>query len=70
MTKQYKISRRVLNTKRHCTAYIIGGRTVSVPKAAQLAKRGLLPNVVKNGRHIQSRPNTRRLSDLTATVRR
>ena len=67
---QYKVSRRLVNVRRHCVGYIIGGKTVTVAQAAVMAARGLLPNVVRNANHIQARPGTRRLSDLTATVRR
>ena len=65
---QYKVVRQLVNTRRHVTGYIIGNRRVPVATAARMAAEGKLLNVVRNADHIQSRPGTRRLSDLPMTV--
>jgi hypothetical protein len=66
--KQMRITRRLVNTKRHTTGYVIGGKKTSVPQARRLASQGRLANVRVVGRHIQSVPGKTRLSDLPTTV--
>jgi hypothetical protein len=67
MTKK-RVSKRVVNSKRHTTHYVIGGKTVSVSEATTMARKGLLAGVRVVGNHIQSAIGCRPLSKLP-TVR-
>lgn len=68
--KPMKVSRRIVSVKRHTIGYVVGGRSVTVAEATQLAAQGRLNNVIKVGSHIQSRPGAKRLADLATTIRR
>lgn len=62
------MSRRLVNTKRHTTGYVIGGRKTSVAQARKLAQQGRLSGIRVVGDHIQSEPGRKRLSDLPVTI--
>lgn len=66
--QRLKISRRIVNTKRHTTGYVISGQTYSVAAARRLVEQGQISGVRVVGRHIQSEPGRRRLAELPATV--
>lgn len=65
--KHLKISRRLVNSKRHTEGYVIGGKKTSVGDARKLAQQGRLANVRVVGRHIQGVPGNS-LSSLPVTV--
>ncbi len=67
--KPLKITRRIVNTKRHTTGYVIGGKTQSVAQARQLAESGRINGVRVVGNHIQSVPGKKRLTDLPETIK-
>lgn len=64
MTKSKRITRRVVNTKRHTTGYVVGGQVYSVSATRNMARRGDIANVRVVGQHIQSVPGKQRLTDL------
>lgn len=66
--QRMRISRRLVNTKRHTTGYVINGQNYSVAQARRLAERGQLSGVRVVGRHIQAEPGRRRLTELPQTV--
>lgn len=65
--KALKITRRLVNSKRHTTGYVIGGKKTTVPAARQLALQGRLSNVRVVGRHIQGVPGNS-LATLPVTI--
>lgn len=66
-----RISKRIVNTKRHTQGYMIGSRFVSTNEARRLATQGRISGVRVVGGHIQSvNGSKRRLSDLPTEVRR
>ena len=70
MTTKKRISRRIVNTKRHTTHYVIGGEQVPVLKARQMTLRGELAGVRVVGSHIQAKVGCNPLYSLpTTTVR-
>jgi hypothetical protein len=56
-----KITKRKVNTKRHTTGYLVGGKWRSRREAAQLAKAGRIDGVAayrgEYGHYIQSLPS-------------
>ena len=67
-SKSMRITKRLVNVRRHTTGYIIGGKRHTVIQASKLAKAGRLPNVQVVGNHIQAMPGSRRLTDLTMQI--
>lgn len=70
MSRKMRITKRVVNVKRHTQGYIIDGRFCNVRQARSLARDGTLSNVRVVGNHIQAVNGARRLSDLPVDVRR
>jgi len=68
--KPQRITRRVVNTKRHTTGYVVGGEVYSVAQTRNMASRGDIAGVRVVGRHIQSVPGRKRLSDLPILLRK
>lgn len=66
--QQLRISRRLVNTKRHTTGYVISGQNYTVAQARRMAERGQLSGVRVVGRHIQAVPGRKRLTSLPQTV--
>jgi len=66
--KKLRITRRIVNSKRHTTGYVIGGKTCSVSQVKSLAEQGKVAGVRVVGQHIQATPGARKLSDLPMTV--
>lgn len=64
-----RISRRVVNTKRHTVGYIAKKKFYSTPQITRMAKRGEVSGVRVVGNHIQAPPGRRRLVDLPTEVR-
>lgn len=67
-TKKQRISRRVVNTKRHTTGYVVGGKTISVDRARKMASRGQLAGVRVVGDHIQANLGCKPLYDLPTKI--
>lgn len=71
-----QITKRIVNTKRHTTGYVVAGKTYDLRRTAdrssllRLSKDGQIKGVHVVGRHIQSLPGNRRLSSLETEVRR
>lgn len=68
MNKKMRITKRVMNTKRHTVGYMINGQFRNVAEATKLASKGTISGVRVVGNHIQSAQGRRRLSDLPTTV--
>lgn len=67
MTKK-RITRRIVNSKRHTTHYVVGGNKVSVIEARRMAEKGLLAGVRVVGNHIQAKPGATPLSSLPTKI--
>ncbi len=65
-----RISKRVVNTKRHTTGYMISGKFHSVREAKRLATQGRIQGVRVVGNHIQAENGRKLLSSLPTTVRK
>lgn len=63
-----KISRRLVDRKRHTRAYIVGGKRMTVAQATKLASQGKISGVRVVGNHIQSETGRKCLSTLPTTV--
>jgi len=63
-----RITRRLVNVRRHTTGYIIGGKRHSVLATSKLAKAGRISGVQVVGNHVQAIPGRRRLTDLPTEV--
>ena len=64
LSKKARITKRVVDIKRHTIGYVVGGKTYSVSQTRKMASRGELSNVRVVGYHIQSVPGKGRLIDL------
>lgn len=64
-----RITRRVVNSKRHTTHYVISGRRISVGYAVRMARQGRLAGVRVVGNHIQAAPGCRPLNLLPTTIK-
>lgn len=64
-----RISKRVVNSKRHTTGYIIAGQFHSVAQTKNLASKGAIAGVRVVGNHIQAVNGRKRLSDLPMEIR-
>ncbi len=67
--KPQRITKRVVNSKRHTTGYVVGGESLSVPQVRKMASKGEIANVRVVGKHIQSLPGGKRLTDLPTLVK-
>lgn len=63
-----KITRRITNTKRHTTGYVVGGQNRTVAQTRKMAERGEVSGVRVVGRHIQSVSGRKNLLDLPSTM--
>ena len=63
-----RITKRVVNVRRHTTGYVIGGKRHTVLGTLKLAKAGRISGVQVVGRHIQAVPGRRRLTDLPTEI--
>jgi hypothetical protein len=63
-----RLTKRVVNGKRHTTGYMAGKRFIPVSEATRMAKDGLIRGVMAVGGHIQSSPGQSRLTDLPQIV--
>jgi hypothetical protein len=69
-TKPMKISRRIVDAKRHTVGYVVGGRRYNLDKAddrnrlLSLAREGRISGACAVGNHIQAQPGCAKLSTL------
>ena len=63
-----RITRRLVNVRRHTTGYIIGGKQHSVSATRKLASAGRISGVQVVGNHVQAVPGRRRLTDLPTDI--
>lgn len=68
-TASKKITKRVVDVRRHTKGYIVGGKEVSVPQARRMAAAGNLRGVQVVGNHIQAIPGQTRLSELPMMIK-
>lgn len=69
-----KIRKRGINTKRHTTHYLVGGKWMTRSEAVSLAEKGKIEGVIvyQKGRnkYIQAHPDYHtRLSDLPSMIK-
>jgi hypothetical protein len=64
-----RISRRIVNVKRHTLGYVVNGKSMTVRQVTQLASRGKVAGVQVVGNHVQARPGCRRLTRLPITIK-
>ncbi len=65
-----KISRRVVNTKRHTQGYIVNGKYHNISATTKLARQERIAGVRVVGNHIQAVNGRKRLSELPVEIRR
>lgn len=65
-----RITKRLVNTKRHTVGYVINGKKYTVAKARHFATQGRIHGVRVVGNHIQSIPGRRKLTRLATAVER
>ncbi len=65
-----KITKRIVDVRRHTQGYIVGGQEMSVPQALKMAAAGRLRGVQVVGQHIQSLPGKKRLSELPMMIKK
>ncbi len=63
-----RVTSRIVDTKRHTTGYVIGGKRYSVKQVAQLARQGRISGVRAVGNHPQAVNGRRCLSSLPTKV--
>ena len=64
-----RITKRIVDVKRHTTGYVVSGEQMSVAKTRQLANRGQIAGVRVVGKHVQAKNGRRRLSDLPQLIK-
>lgn len=69
-TKKMRITRRIVNSKRHTIGYVVGGQEQTIDNAAALARRGMISGVRVVGNHIQAEIGRHPLASLPTTIRR
>lgn len=67
-TTKLRITKRLVDVKRHTKKYKIGGKWVTRREAVRLAKKGKISGVQVVGNHIQAIPGKPRLSSLPFEV--
>ncbi len=65
-----RITKRLVNTKRHTVGYVINGKKYTVAKARAFATQGRIHGVRVVGNHIQSIPGRKKLTRLATAVER
>jgi len=66
-----RITKRIVDARRHTTGYVIEGKEVSVSQARSMAAAGRLRGVQVVGEHIQAVPGRRRrLSTLPTMIKK
>ena len=65
-----RISRRIVNSKRHTQGFVINGKSYSRAAAVKMARKGQLAGVQVVGNHLQATPGaSRRLTDLPVDLK-
>ena len=65
-----KVTKRIVDVRRHTQGYVVGGKEMSGPQARKLAASGQLRGIQVVGKHIQSVPGKRRLSELPMMIKK
>ena len=68
--RRLRLSKRVVNTKRHTIGYMAAKKFYSTSQIMRMAKKGEVAGVRVVGNHIQAPPGARRLIDLPTEVQR
>lgn len=68
--RRLRISKRVVNTKRHTVGYMAAKKFYSTHQITRMARKGEVAGVRVVGNHIQAPPGARRLIDLPTEVQR
>ena len=68
MTKKARVSKRVVNTKRHTVGYMIGKKFEKTASAVRMTDRGRVAGVRRVGDHLQAKIGCRPLSDLPCVL--
>lgn len=63
-----KITRRIVNTKRHTVGYIVGGQNRTVAQTRKMASRDEVSGVRVVGKHVQSVSGRKNLLSLPTTM--
>jgi len=67
--RKMRVTKRIVNTKRHTKGYVIDGRDLPTKVALELAEEGRLNGIVRVGNHLQAAPGSRRRRLLDLPVR-
>lgn len=76
VAKPLKITKRIVNSKRHTIGYIVGSKTYSLESAVQrktllsMGRQGRLSGVRVVGNHLQAVPGRKKLSTLPTEINR
>lgn len=65
-----RVTRRIMNSKRHVVGYIVGGQRLTVQQVRTAAAEGRVAGVRVVGNHVQAAIGARPLSALPTTVER
>lgn len=71
-----KVTRRIVNSKRHTIGYVVGDKSYSLENTPQrnnllsMARNGRITGVRVVGDHLQAIPGRRKLSTLPQTISR
>lgn len=63
-----KITRRIVDKKRHTVGYVVNGKNMTVAQTRRLAESGSIAGIRVVGSHIQSEPGRRKLTDLPISI--
>ncbi len=63
-----RLTRRIVDVRRHTKGYIAGGKEYSVAQIRKLVAGGRVSGVQVVGKHIQAMPGRRRLTDLPMKI--
>ena len=75
-SRSVKVTKRIVNTKRHTVGYVIGGKSYNLGRISDrktvlsMARNGRISGVRAVGNHIQALPGRRKLSSLPASISR
>ncbi len=63
-----RITKRLVNVRRHTKGYIVGGKKCTVAQTRNMAATGRISGVQVVGNHIQAKPGKSRLTDLPMQI--
>ena len=68
INKGMKVTKRIVDVRRHTTGYVVGGKMQTVAQVRKLAENGRVRGVQVVGNHIQAMPGQPRLTDLPMKI--